>query len=67
MTIHHVIVICFAIACVAFCGTHSSCHDMMPQLATLAGGAIGGAMGNAMAASKVPKRKKLDQGDGQTK
>jgi len=57
LTIHHVIVICFAIAAVAFCGTHGACHDMMPQLATLAGGAIGGAMGNAMAASKHPKKK----------
>lgn len=59
MTIHHVVVIVFAIGAVAFCGTQASCHDVMPQLATLASGAIGGAMGNAMAATKMKHTKKL--------
>lgn len=58
MTWHHVLVIVFAIGAVAFCGTHNSCHDVMPQLATLASGAIGGAMGNAMAATRERAKKK---------
>lgn len=64
MTIHHAIVICFAMAVVAFCGSHTACHDMMPQLATLAGTAIGVAGGNAMAAIRAGTHEKKPKGDG---
>lgn len=58
MTWHHVMVIVFALGVVAFCGQSAACHDVMPQLATLASGAIGGVLGNAMQRAKLTGKKK---------
>lgn len=51
MSWHHVVIIIAALGFVAFCGHEPACHDVMPQLSTLASGAIGGALGNALAKS----------------
>lgn len=58
MTWHHAFVIAFALGVVAYCGRVPTCHDIAPQLATLAATAIGVAGGNAMAAIQRGRQRK---------
>lgn len=53
MTWHHVVIIVAAIAALVYCGSQSTCHDLVPSLKDVVMVAVSGVLGNALGGNKL--------------